>query len=50
MKKYNKPTLDLINISLNKEMASGLSGWVESNGLTEQGITSCEFSYIETSA
>ena len=49
MKNYIKPNLDLINISLNKEMATGLSGWVESNGISENSITACEFSYIAES-
>lgn len=50
MKNYNKPTLDLINISLNKEMASGLSEWVSLNGVSENSITACEFSYMQESA
>ncbi len=49
MKNYSKPTLDLINISLNKEMASGLSEWIEFNGVSENSITSCEYSYIAES-
>ena len=49
MKNYSKPTLDLINISLNKEMASGLSGWVSLNGVSENSITACEYSYIAES-
>ena len=31
MKNYIKPTLDLKNISLDKELASGLSGWLDNN-------------------
>lgn len=45
MKNYTKPNLNLINISVNKEIAAGLNEWLTTQGMTEyeQSITTYEY-------
>ena len=49
MKKYIQPHLNRFNVSLDKEIAAGLAGWLDKNTMNTDTITTCEFSYTQTS-